>query len=367
MPSAMPLKRLLLFRRPPDLKKSGIWKHIIPGVLIACIAMYLTYRKTDTVQLMSVLNDMQCPVLLLVLVPLAFSYVFRVIRWRFLLSPIGNVSMKDAAGPLITGFFVNSILPGRVGEILRALLLSRRTSVPRASSFATVVLARIFDGLTLAAMTLIVLAVFWSKLDNTIRLGLIAAGLLYMVVLLLLLALRRWRDGTARVISAPLRWVRLVDLSIRFERVLISFAHGLEILRNWRDTIRVCLYSICVWGALALSVVPVFWAMHLQFLWYYPLLVLVLAGLGMLIPTPAGTGTIHAALVLVLPGLIGITAENARILALLFHTTQFLPIILVGLVVALKEGVTASQVGSLADSEEPEIEENGFNPRKTTD
>ncbi|MCK4807763.1 MAG: flippase-like domain-containing protein, partial [Candidatus Aegiribacteria sp.] len=218
------------------MKKIGIWKHIVPGVIIAGIALYLTYRKTDTAQLLSVLREMQWPVLLLVLLPLAFSYVFRIVRWRFLLSPIDNVSAKDAAGPLITGFFVNSILPGRVGEILRALLLSRRTSVPRASSFATVVLARIFDGLTLAAMTLIVLAVLWSKLDSTIRLGLIAAGLLYMAVLLVLLALRRWREETARVISAPLRWVRLKDLSIRVERLLISFAHGLEILRNWRDT-----------------------------------------------------------------------------------------------------------------------------------
>ncbi len=357
MPSAMLLKRLSAVRRTADLKKIGIWKHIVPGVIIAGIALYLTYRKTDTAQLLSVLREMQWPVLLLVLLPLAFSYVFRIVRWRFLLSPIDNVSAKDAAGPLITGFFVNSILPGRVGEILRALLLSRRTSVPRASSFATVVLARIFDGLTLAAMTLIVLAVLWSKLDSTIRLGLIAAGLLYMAVLLVLLALRRWREETARVISAPLRWVRLKDLSIRVERLLISFAHGLEILRNWRDTIRVSLYSICVWAALTISVIPVFWAMHLQFMWYYPLIVLVLAGLGMLIPTPAGTGTVHGALVLVLPGLIGITTENTRILALLFHTTQFMPIILVGLIVAVREGVTASQVSSLADSEESEIQD----------
>ncbi|MCD4700859.1 MAG: flippase-like domain-containing protein [Candidatus Aegiribacteria sp.] len=344
------------------MKKSVIWKHIIPGVIIAGISLYLTYRKTDTAQLLSVLREMQWPVLLLVLLPLALSYVFRIVRWRFLLSPIGNVSTKDAAGPLITGFFVNSILPGRVGEILRALLLSRKTSVPRASSFATVVLARIFDGLTLAAMTLIVLAVLWSKFDITIRLGLMAAGLLYIAVLLVLLALRRWREGTARVISAPLRWIRLNALSVRFERLLVSFAHGLEILRNWKDTIRVCLYSICVWGTLALSVIPVFWAMHLQFIWYYPLLVLILAGLGMLIPTPAGTGTVHGALVLVLPGLIGITVENTRIMALLFHTTQFIPVILVGLIVAVREGVTAAQVSSLADSE---VQNNGFNPGKT--
>lgn len=364
MPSAMPLKRHWVLRAA-DLKKSSIWKHVIPGVIIAGIALYLTYRKTDTAQLLSVLKEMQWPVLLLVLVPLVLSYVFRIIRWRFLLSPISNVSTKDAAGPLITGFFVNSILPGRVGEILRALLLSRRTSVPAASSFATVVLARIFDGLTLAAMTLIVLTVLWTELDSTTRLGLMAAGLLYLAVLLMLIALRKWKEGTARIISVPLRWVRLKSLSVKFEKLLISFSHGLEILRDWKDTLRVSLYSIFVWGLLVISVLPVFWAMHLQIMWYYPLLVLVLAGLGMLIPTPAGTGTIHGALVLVLPGLIGITVENTRIFALLFHTTQFMPIVLVGFIVAIKEGVTASQVSRIVESEESEIDKEGSNPERT--
>jgi uncharacterized protein (TIRG00374 family) len=363
----MLLKKHWPIQGATDLKKGGIWKHVVPGVVIAGIALYLTYRKTDTAYLLSVLREMQWPVLLLVLVPLALSYVFRIIRWRFLLSPISNVSTKDAAGPLIIGFFVNSILPGRVGEILRALLLSRRTSVPRASSFATVVLARIYDGLTLAAMTLIVLAVFWSKLDSTTRLGLIGAGLLYLIILLTMISLRKWKEGTARIISAPLRWIRFKSLSLKLEKLLISFSHGLEILRDWRDTLRVSLYSLCIWVLLAVSVIPVFWAMHLQVLWHYPLLVLVLAGLGMLIPTPAGAGTVHGALVLVLPGLIGITAESARILALLFHTTQFMPIILVGLIVAIKEGVTTSQVSRIAQSEELEMKYDDYNHQETAD
>ncbi|MCK5064939.1 MAG: flippase-like domain-containing protein [Candidatus Fermentibacteraceae bacterium] len=337
------------------MKKHSVWKHLIPGVIIAGIALFLTYRKMDMVQLMSALGEMSWPILLLVLLPLSLSYVFRILRWRLLLSPIADVSMKDASGPLLTGFMVNALLPGRVGEILRALLLSRRTSVQRAASFATVVLARIFDGLTLAAMTLIVLAVLWTELDTAIRLGLIGAALLYLVILLMLISLRKWKEQAAGAISAPFRWVRLNSLSEKIEGLLVSFSHGLEVLKNWREIIQVALYSLCIWGMLALSVLPVFRAMHLEVLWYYPLLVLILAGLGMLIPTPAGTGTVHGALVLVLPGLVGISVENTRIFALLFHTTQFLPIILVGLIAAVREGVTTSQVSRIADEEPLEM------------
>ena len=337
------------------MKKGSVWKHLIPGILIAGAALYLTYRKTDMAQLESALSAMEWPLLLLILPPLVMSYVFRVARWRVLLSPFGKVSRKDASSPLITGFFVNTLLPGRVGEVLRALLLSRRTSVPRAGSFATVVLARIFDGLTLAAMTLLVLGIMWGRLDGTTRLGLMAAGVLYIMVLTLLAFLRKYSERTACIVSSPLRWVGLDSLSEKFQKLLVSFASGLATLKNWRETLTVSMYSVLVWGSLVVSVIPVFIAMHLQLVWYYPVLVLVLAGLGMLIPTPAGTGTVHGALVLVLPGLVGITVENARILALVFHTTQFMPVIAVGLVVAVMEGVTASQVSRIAEEDEEEV------------
>jgi glycosyltransferase 2 family protein len=331
------------------------WRHLAFGLVIAAAALFLAYRKTDLSELLTALESISWPLLLIVLPLLAVSYLCRILQWRVLLSPIADVSMGDASGPLLTGFMLNSLLPGRVGELARALLLSRRTSVPRASSFATVVLARLLDGLTLAGMTLLVLMVLQSRLDDTIRMGLVAAGAMYAVVLVVLVALRRWKERAAAVIAAPLGWLGMKGPGIRVKRLLISFSLGLEVMNSWRRLFLAVLYSILIWGSLALSVVPVFAAMHLEILWYYPLLVLILAGLGMLIPTPAGTGTVHGALVLVMPGLIGIPVETVRVFALLFHTSQFLPIILVGLIAALREGVTPSYIGRLSGDviEEP--------------
>jgi len=334
------------------LKKGRLWKHLIAGIIIAGVALYLTYRKTDSAQLLQVLREMQWPLLLLVVPPLALSYWLRMIRWKLLLAPVEDVPLKTAAGPLITGFFVNSFIPGRVGELLRALLLSRKTSVPRAASFATVVLARIFDGLSLAAMTLLVLAMFRSRMESATRLGLMIAGVLYVLVLVLLLLLHRRSERVSGVLVRPLHWVGLHGAASRVRLALISFARGLDSLRNWRDTLKICLLSAGVWSMLAVSVFPVFWAMDLPVLWFYPILVIVLAGLGMLIPTPAGAGTIHGALVLVLPGLIAMTSGTARIFALLFHTTQFAPVILAGIYASIREGVTASQIGRLAESKD---------------
>lgn len=332
------------------MRRSVIWKHLVPGIAIAVAALYLTYRKADPAALLDVLGGMRWQLLLLVVPPLALSYIFRVLRWRILLSHMEKISSGAAAGPLITGFFVNTLLPARVGELLRALLLSRKTSIPRASSFGTVVLARLFDGLTLAAMTLVVMVVLRNRLETATRVGLMGAGLLYVLVLGVLISLRMFREKAAAAVAFPLRRLGMGSLSVRVEGMLISFAEGLETLRDWKDTLRAAALSLLVWSSLAVSVIPVFLSMNLELQWHYPLLVLVLAGLGMLIPTPAGTGTVHGALVLVLPGLIGVSVEDTRVLALLFHSTQFIPLLVVGFAFALREGVTASQIGRIADS-----------------
>ncbi len=334
------------------MKKGNAWRHLALGILIATVSLYLTYRKTNGRELLEALEEINWPVLFMVLPPLALSYVFRAVRWRKLLEPVGKVSAGDVAGPLITGFFVNTLLPGRVGEILRVLLLSRKTGISRGSSFATVILARLFDGLTLAAMSLLVMGVFWERLNMTVRMGLAAAGFMYVLLLAGLVFLRSHHDSAAGILSFPVRLMGFKTIAGGLERMMRSFAEGLGVLKNARDAAVVGLYSALIWGCLILSVVPVFLAMHLSFTWYHPVLILVLAGLGMLVPTPAGMGTVHGALVLVLPGLGVLGVDDAKVLALLFHSTQFLPVIAVGLFVGIREGVTAAQVERIAEEGE---------------
>ena len=71
----------------------------------------------------------------------------------------------------------------------------------------------------------------------------------------------------------------------------------------------------------------------------------------MLIPTPAGTGTVHYALGVLLPAITGIESNSAKVMAIIFHATQFLPIIIVGLYSALREGVSTRTVEELSKRE----------------
>jgi glycosyltransferase 2 family protein len=304
------------------------------GVAIAALTAWLAFRSTDWAELAATFRSAGWGYTIAVLPFLAGSYFLRVSRWTTLLAPIRPVSKSHAFSPLITGFMLNSIFPGRIGEFARSALLSRKTGIPFPSSFATVVLARLFDGLTLTGMALIVMAAMWKQLAPAVRSGLLVAGLGYLAVLFLLAALKKWHGRTAAFIVLPLRRTGLSKPAEWVEKVLMSFAEGLDVLTDPGELFKTTLFSIGVWLMLCISVVPVFMALGIQWSWYYPPLILVLAGLGMLIPTPAGTGTIHYVLGVVFPAIVGISEPEAKAMAILFHGTQFIPVIIAGLVVS---------------------------------
>ncbi|MCD4708130.1 MAG: flippase-like domain-containing protein [Candidatus Sabulitectum sp.] len=316
------------------LKKNKNAVKLVLGIIIAAVTIWLTFRNTDWPDLRSAFSNARWGYILLVIPALASSYVFRVYRWVMLLSPMKKVSKAVAAPPLLTGFMLNSVLPGRLGEFARSALISRRTGIPFVSSFATVVIARLFDGLALTGLTLAVMTAMWDSLSKSVRGGLIAAGCGYIVILFILIALRKWHEATAGFLVYPLRKFHLDKVALKIEKMLLDFATGLDILKDPGEMVRVSALTIGVWLSLCLSVVPVFYAIEMPWSWFYPPLILVLAGFGMLIPTPGGAGTVHYAIGVLFPAITGIPDSQAKALAIVFHATQFIPVIIAGLMVS---------------------------------
>lgn len=315
------------------LKKNKRAIKLAAGVIIAALTVWLTFRNTDWHELKSAFGNARWGYILLVIPALASSYVFRVYRWVTLLAPMKEVRKTIAAPPLLTGFMLNSILPGRLGEFARSALLSRRTGIPFVSTFATVVIARLFDGLALTGFALVVMTAMWDSLSLSVRGGLIAAGCGYIAILFILIALRKWHEATSGFLVYPLRKFHFDKAASRIEKMLLDFATGLDILKNPGELVRVSALTVGVWLSLCVSVIPVFYALEMPWIWFYPPLILVLAGLGMLIPTPGGAGTVHYAIGVLFPAIIGIQDSQAKALAIVFHATQFIPVIIAGLVV----------------------------------
>ncbi len=159
---------------------------LLIGTAIALLTIWLTFRKTDWNELSAVFQTAGWGYALAVLPALALSYLFRIYRWSPFLP--GGQGKEDLRNPPDNRFMLNSVLPGRLGEFARSALLTRKTGIPFASSFATVVVARLFDGLTLTGLAIVVMAAMWESLSvpcgaaHSRRVG-------YAVILLVLIAL----------------------------------------------------------------------------------------------------------------------------------------------------------------------------------
>ena len=72
-------------------------------------------------------------------------------RWHYLLRPVKRIPTNEMFSVVAIGYFGNNILPARMGEVLRAIVLRRREDVAISASLATIIVERIFDGVVMLA------------------------------------------------------------------------------------------------------------------------------------------------------------------------------------------------------------------------
>ena len=77
---------------------------------------------------------------------------FRALRWRYILSPLERIPVKTLFVVVIIGYTANNLLPARLGEIVRAYYLARKSPVRDGTALATIAVERIYDGVTLLAL-----------------------------------------------------------------------------------------------------------------------------------------------------------------------------------------------------------------------
>jgi uncharacterized protein (TIRG00374 family) len=281
--------------------------------------------------------------------------VLRVLRWRVLLEPTRpGLRFRPMFVAVMIGYMTSWVIPGRMGELVRPLLLSAREGVPLGPSIGSVVADRLLDG---AAVVVLFAAGSWmTTLEGEAAeyvawvrgsaIVLVVGVVLVLAVMILVSSaggrLTGWLGGK----RGPLRWIG---------RALISLADGVAALRSpWR-LLRIVGYSLLIWliiaagtwiGVLAIGAdVPYAVILVIQ-----PLLVL-----GVAVPTPGGAGSFHGAVKvgLMLFGVAQLVAVSA---GLLLHAIFTVPVILLGILLIWTDRVSwrdllraARQFRSLGD------------------
>jgi len=81
----------------------------------------------------------------------------RAYRWRILLQAAGRVRVSTAFWATAAGYFGNSFLPARAGEIVRTMMISSRSGLSRAFVLTTALSERMADAIALVTISALVL------------------------------------------------------------------------------------------------------------------------------------------------------------------------------------------------------------------
>ncbi len=95
------------------------------GVVIGGVFLWLAVRHVDPRNLERALREMEGKWLIAGVGLYLAAIGLRCLRWGILLRATGTVKWRHAAEALVTGFAANYILPGRVGELFRAVFARR--------------------------------------------------------------------------------------------------------------------------------------------------------------------------------------------------------------------------------------------------
>jgi uncharacterized protein (TIRG00374 family) len=125
--------------------KKNITISLIIGVTISALALYLTFRNVPVADLLGYIISINYFWIFPAVLVLLTSFVLRVFRWQVILESAGKVNFWQAFHPLMIGFMINCILPGRVGEIARPAVLQKKENIPFSTGLATVAAERVFD------------------------------------------------------------------------------------------------------------------------------------------------------------------------------------------------------------------------------
>lgn len=195
------------------------WVAVIVGLLVSGAALWLVVESIDVADVGDVLGASNPLPALAIVGIVALQLLVRARRWSALL-PVAaggrRIPTRRLAGPLLVGYLGNAVLPARLGEPIRALIVARREPVGTTEALGSVIVERIVDATTLAAVAFGAALVAGGPTWIVQALGAgAAAGIVLLVILVVVglgplvragdrLGLGRWprvRDVTARLVA----------------------------------------------------------------------------------------------------------------------------------------------------------------------
>jgi uncharacterized protein (TIRG00374 family) len=333
--------------------------NVAAGFAITAVLLWLFFKDTAWDAVGAGIAAARFELLALAAVGTCLSILLRAWRWLLLLEHLRpNLAYMPVLSAYVAGFATSTLLPGRMGEVVRPALMSRDAGIPFMSGLATLVTERLLDLVMVLALVAsgfifpevlvsagageaaaVIDAVRWVSLVSFA----IAGGVILFLVLLLVDPARARRLADFLLSPLPERF------AARLGSMLDRFIDGLGGMRIRGRLVMCVLMTVANWLLIAANVSFALSAFGITVTYTDALFLLGVTALGVAIPTPGGAGSYHAAVILVLTLLWAVPADLARSYAIVMHLISFAPFIIGGIILLM-----SGQLRLLATMRQPQ-------------
>lgn len=302
------------------------------GLVISGACLIWLFSSVELSLIIEQLKNANYGLMFFAIVITALSYLLRSFRWIYFFER-AKPSFATAFCCLIYGFFMNNVLPARMGELVRAHVGGRLMKLSRAHILATIAAERLADGLMIS----LIFAVCYLTSNQEIYHH---SGLLYVSYLFLAISVL---TGLA-LSQQKIVFHCMEKLSTAFPgklsqysfRRMKRFMEGLAPLYQIRRLLLIASFSVIIWAIELFVYYLVSRAFNVNLSLSALSIFLVAVNFSSLIPAaPGGIGVIEAFATFVLTK-IGVPKETAFAMVAIQHLIQILVVGIPGAFVQFK-------------------------------
>ena len=353
------------------MSKKSLAISFVIGALISGAALYLSFRRVPLHDLATYLSSVNYWWILPSVGLMVVSFLMRVFRYQIILGSVTRLGFWQCFHPMAISFFMNCILPGRVGELARPALIGKQHNVSFFGVAATVAAERVLDLIALLSFFILVAAVVPIDPNLQMHFGkyvlsratLVSIGQqmvrLFVVLLagMVLVNLKPTRRIMEKIILASPEILFFLSKETREKlrtRVCMAIigimeriGQGFDLIKSPKKLIACLVMSFGIWFVVVCSY-PVFAlgfpGIRIHLLEWMTVNVIICFFIS-LPSVPGFWGLWEAGGVFAL-ALFGVDATSAGGFTLVNHVAQMLPVMVMGMIASVITGVSIWQVAS---------------------
>lgn len=329
---------------------------------VTALLLGLFLWKSDPAVFVSQIRSMDLRWFFLAMLTNVLVLILRTQRWRTIINPTEPPAFYPTLFATGIGFMSSAILPSGAANVVRPALLRRKVGIRFSTAFGTILIEKVLD--LIGILTLFSIFVISSIVGHRFppertpflrNAGLVAIPLLVSMVTLLValyffhVRVRRTHESIGRILPARFRdgWMSFFD----------SFVRSLEIAHHHRQLLEIVLLTVCIWVGLCGQISLVLLALGHPVPVTAGYFITGMAIVGMMIPTPGGIGGFHKACQIILTTFYNFDVNSSVAAALIAHFVSTVPVVIVGLLLFLKEGLSLKELKKIAAEKPVEDEE----------